>query len=697
MMLSPTKIALIVLLVTTASTAAPPAKQPKPRLDRYGDPLPKGAVGRLGTTRLRHSGPVTGVAFSPDGKTLVSTSWSSGNSIRLWDVKTAKLKRTLPGIEYEGTFAAAYTPDGQILASVGTSGHVRVWDPAVGDELYNKRAHRGRVYGVAFSHDGKMFASAGGDGSICVWSTFKGKQLRAFHTTDKVRDHHAVAFSPDGKWLASGAEVSITLWNLRKGGKHKTIEGVGGRAIVSLHYTPDGKHLISSGYRYVTERLPDGKRVGRSVAGIDVWDMKTLKKRQSFKDGKTRMSACSTALSKDGKSLVSIHHDRIRIWDVRSGKLRRTISDNHNSSGFRTHGAALSPEGKILAVRGPRCTVLLWNVTTGKRLHRFPNSHEDRVHSCAVSPNGKHVATTSGDGTVRLWDRKNGRPLRVVRFGHAKNAVAKALRFSPDGKVLAAGGYDHNPLHTFVGWVELLDPSSGSKTLSKTAAGRVQDIALTADGKRIAIATGLGDLFREADSPTPSIAIWDFSNGRAIGKLQGPQGAALRMAFSKDGKRVVAADSSASVRVWDVRNKKLIKQFVAGGHRRGTLFSAAFSPDRQTVATSGLFGPLVILRDMKTSKVLRRLTIENSHGSVLAFSPDGRVVATASFGASPKTKKANNAIRLWRVSTGKQLKEMPHDGVRVTSLAFTPDGKRLYSGMNDGTTLVWDTTLKKGK
>jgi len=697
MRVSSTHAVLAVLLTITASTAAPPdeassATQAKPAVDRYGDPLPKGVVGRLGTARLRHAGSVNGVAFSPDGKTLASTAWN--RKVRLWDVKTAKPIRRLPGKQYGSFFAAAYSPDGNLLAAVGDQGRVHLWMPETGEELFHTQLHMGRTYGVAFAPDGKTFASAGQDRAIRVWNILTGKQDRVFDTGVRVRDHHAVAFSPDGKWLASGAGKTIHLWNLTKGGKHKTIATDYRRAIVSLHYTPDGKHLISSGYRYVSDTLPDGQRVGRSIAGIDVWDPKTLKKTRTFKDGKARMSECSTALSKDGKTLVSVHYDRIRIWDVKSGKLRRTIRDYFNSFGVRTHGVALSPDGKTLAARGPGVAVLLWDVTTGKRLHRFPDSHDDRVLSTAVSPNGKLVATSAGDGTMRLWNSTTGKAARVLRFGYGKLTAANSIAFSADGSILAAGGYDNDPLHSFIGTVEFWDVASGKKFLSKTASDRVQAVAFAPDGKTIAVAAGLG-----AGSPKnhgrPSIAIWGVAGGKEIAKLEGHENRIRWMSFSKDGKQLTSVDSGGSIHLWNLSRKKKADSFYADGHRRNSLTSAAFSLDRKILATSGLFGDRVILRDAKTGKELRRLTIENSSGSVLAFSPDGRILASDSFGSSPKTGKSTNALRLWQVASGKLIAKFDHPGIRGSCLVFTPDGKQLYSGMNDGTTLVWDTSVKK--
>lgn len=673
------------LVLLPVGTAAAPKS--KPVVDRYGDPLPTGAEMRLGTTRLRHGGTVNGVAFSPDGKSLVSLAWT--HQIRIWDVKTARQRRKLTGVQNESFFAAAYSPDGALLACVGERGLVHLFATDTGEELIRKAVHEDRVFGVAFAPDGNTFASAGGDGNIVIWDVATGKQKRSFKAAGRVYDSHPVAFSPDGAWLASGARGVVNLWALTKANKNQSIQTEGRRAIYSLHFTPDGKSLISSGYHYKTQKLPDGTRVGRSVGSLDAWDVKTRKKLRSFRDGKSPLTGGSTALSKDGKTLASVHRDRICIWDPKTGKLRRSIREYSNAYIARTHGAALSPDGKIVAVRGSGGTVLMWDTITGKRLHPFPDGHEDRTSDVAVSPDGKFIASSAADATVCIWGSSNGKMIRKLRFGRKPPAAANSLAWSPDGKLLAAGGYDRNP-RRFGGMLMVWDARTGEKKMSVAMTGRVQCVAFSPDGKSLAVAEGLGLSGLRDIVAKPVITIREATSGKILASVKGETARNRWMRFTTDGKQLMAADERGAVRLCDAGTGKVVKQWTIEGHGRPDLWSAAFSPDLKSIASGSAFSETVFLQPADGGKGTRKLKTGKVYA--IAYSPDGRFLATSALGEWIKTKRAANVIQIWNLKTGKIVQRLKHGSKRASYLEFTPDGKRLVSGLNDGTVLLWDTS-----
>ena len=274
----------------------PEAKQV--RTDIYGDPLPPGAIVRMGTVRFQHESLVTSVAFAPDGKTLVSA--GRDKTVRLWEVPGGKEIRQFqrqhdqPGVEGH---EVAFSPDGKTLVSA-CGDIARLWDTASGKEIHQFKEHQDVVFSVAFSPDGKTLASAGNDKTVRLWEVASGKEIRQFQR-NLVR---SVVFSPDGKTLASaGVDNIVRLLDVDSG---KEIRQFQGR---SAAFSPDGKTLAT------------------------VLDIAMLK--ASADGGAGRLRRGSSELDVDAQKPV-------RLWDVASGK---------EISQFRGHMAAFSPDGKTLA------------------------------------------------------------------------------------------------------------------------------------------------------------------------------------------------------------------------------------------------------------------------------------------------------------------------------------------------------------
>jgi len=222
----------------------------KPLVDRQGDPLPAGTLLRLGTIRLRHGGPVGGIAFSPDGKTVATGGGFSDNVIRLWDTTNARELRSFQGHTYNIT-GLAFTPDGKSLLSCAHDQTVRLWDVAAGTELRQFRGHEGPVECLALAPDGKTAATGSVDQSVRLWDMGTGTELRVLANDAGVHD---VAFAPDGKTLATAAEDgSVHLWETATGKElHNLSAHTGGALCVA--FAPNGKTLASGG-REKTVRL----------------------------------------------------------------------------------------------------------------------------------------------------------------------------------------------------------------------------------------------------------------------------------------------------------------------------------------------------------------------------------------------------------------------------------------------------------
>ena len=366
-----------------------------------------------------HFAIVTGVAFSPDGKTLLSTSLDG--TVRLWDVVGRQaVGEPLRG--HEEVWGAAFSPDGRVVASAGEDDKICLWNLDVqGLPQEVLKGHTRNVEDLMFSPDGKTLASVSDDETVRIWDV-ASRQLLGEPLKGHTGAILSVAFSPDGKTLASAGD-DIRLWNVVSrqplGQPIKDHTGT----VSSVAFSPDGKALAYADDATVrlwdvATRLPigqpikdsgvtvafspDGKTLASAGSGNSI-QLSSFATQQSLGEplkGHTD-SLLRLAFSPDGSMLLSVSTDgTMRLWDIAS---RQAVRELIVVPSTKPLGASFSPDGRTIASAGFDASVRLWDVATGLVLGE-PLGHPDAVTNVAFSPDGKTLASASGDGTIRLWD-----------------------------------------------------------------------------------------------------------------------------------------------------------------------------------------------------------------------------------------------------------------------------------------------------
>jgi WD40 repeat protein len=720
---------------------------PDVRADRFGDPLPEGAVTRLGTLRFRQPGWVHAVAFSPDRRAIATGSYEDSMVI-VWNGKTGEVLRKIDLPEGNQVGSLAFSPDGKTL-SVGGNGTIFLYAMAEAGKPETIDLHTGRammdsfpdVHHLLYSPDGKSIASVDFEGGIRIWDARSGERVRRIEAD--IGYASSLAFSPDGKVLVAGCQgMAIRGWETGSGKEVLTIEvpeppvdpNLGQfnsePEVGPIAFSGDGMAIASVG----TDCYPMQTKV-------HLWDPETGKEMGSLGTGNHGYS--SVAFSSDGTLLAAGGYRKVEIWNWREEKLLKTFPSGASHLAF-------GPEGRTIAGVGEMGgTILVREIESGEKVPDF-EAHDAFVEALAYSPDGSRIASGDVEGVIILWDPETGRAVRHLR-GPVPEAGIEDMEFSPDGlRLLVLEGNHYRVWDTVKGEAVLSIRAGGAWNpldfSGPLGEGIQADVLRQFEGIAMAFSFSPDGKVASTAHADGSMQIWDCTSGKSIRKIDACESALRGIAFLEDGKRVVSCGMGGEIGIWDVASGRKIRE---GALPSGGVRCAALSPDGRLLVWGDRDGEIGFW-DLEAGVEVDRLGRHEEGVREVRFSPDGKwllsrgcspsmaspedeefefiekfamfkvwdlglatevlalkaysdwtssdmdeesVYHSVAFGPDGHTLVAGSMagdVHIIQIATGKSCRRLSgHTGI-VNDLACSPDGRFLASASYDTTILVWD-------
>ena len=660
-------------------------------------PLPPGAIMRLGETRFRPGARITHLAFSPDGKQLVS--WGGRERLSIWEVPTGKELRSVV-IGSRQLAALTWGPDGRGFAVMagnhGAEGKemFRIWSfadladkppPGLSSIIFGKIQGPGpqppddpEVYQLfALSSDGEALAAvrAGGGAATGAIDLFEAK---ACDSGAKLKRLATRVGLPPGKCyglqFTRGNQAVVALLAPEKGGQAVVMWDIAKGTLSEPFTVPVG---IRQGERQSFDVADDGSAVvvGYEDGTIKIFGLPGGKERLSVKKhdgpkyqpvGRGKWSEVSAVkFVNGGRQVLSAgRDDRQLVWDAKTG-VELAVLNGHFSW---VEAVALSPDGKCVATAGQDSLIRLWDTHTWKPI-QAPQGPYATIWRLEVSRDGKHAAAGSGDNTARVWEIATGREVRTVTtFGRSATAL-----FTPAGDVLTENADEDLDLYPI--------PNGPPKRL--TAKGHLLDF--TPDGKALLTAQG----------STVHVWTWPACTQRKTILTKGkPRSAAI----APDNKTaVIGLEGAGGTALIELTSGAIIDIDQVPFKLHWFAREAGFSPDGRTVFTNpGISGQAQaeawnvanseLVRKFATPPVTKSQTGGMFYLLSFAVSADGRRAVSCDSLAG---------VTVFETATGQVLAHFSGHREGVVAIAFTPDGNRVLSAGGDHQVLVWDVSLAK--
>ncbi len=698
--------------------------------------ISQAATGNPVARMSSHEKEVNVIAFSPDGRWLVSG--SDDNTARVWEVATGREVVSVTH-QWGGVNVVAFSADGQWILSSARDA-ARVWNAATGEEVVSV-THDLWVETAALSPDGLRLVSAGCD--TVAWDTCGSRSARVWDisaalNTGLATKHEiasiphftevsTIVFSPDGQWVASAEDLGyyiIKVWEATTG--RDVAQMIHEDGVTALAFSPDGRWLLSSSkdgtariweaetgreaMRFIHEGFvsavgfsPKGQWIvsagGYGDSVVRVWEVTNGREvARLIHNGPVN----AVAFSPNGEWIISgSADDTARIWDISQNLNPNAASsvETRVAHGWGPSAVVFSPDGQNVASYGGDGSVQVWETFTGRVRAQIP---VDYASTLAFSPDGQWLVSTDFDGT-RVWDVKKERPMVWIREGD--------IALNPDWQWIVSGAGSHI--------AHVWETATGDDVAQMLHQNIVGPVAFSADG-----------LWVVSGSRDGVVIVWEAATGDEIVRMR--HGLSVdSVGFSLDKQWVVSAGCDAydenttictqeSIRVWHVETGHEMARLIPDTY----IDAAAFSTDGKWVYITR-FGEVtqiwdisvVLQRDASSKPETVQMTPVESVKPV-AFNADGSWLATAEgnimriWAAKSMTETAQmlykngvrratfsqdgqwivtaekNTVQVWETSTGREMARITHE-YDVNTVMFSPDSKWILSKSEDNTIRVW--------